>query len=114
MYLIASGVVGGAGKFNQGDELLFRLANDSTAVATSITFQTYEKGRIGDTYTHEYYMKQNELLKLLGAPLKWVRMYVSNRCITLDVKEKRSKLVSGLAEVFLKEYNAKKEQFKTY
>jgi hypothetical protein len=114
IHLIVTGVGGGAGKVNQGDKLIFRLANDSTVVATSIAFQIYTKGKIGDTYTYVYAMTQNGLMKLRETPLKTVRIYVSYRFVTLEINEKRSGLVSDLAKLFLKEYSIKKELFKTY
>lgn len=97
----------GSGVIGSTDRIIILLDNDSTVSIMPTGIQSYDigYGTAPDSYTHQYFIKKEDLINLSTHDLKSFRKYYDRHYADIDINEKRKGDLRELASEFLKELN---------
>lgn len=100
LYVEVSGWGWGASTIDEGNELVFILANDSMVTVKSTALQSFEPGVGKNTYRHQYYMSERDLQTLMSADLTGVKKYSFKELSNMSIPKANAAKVRQLCAVF--------------
>lgn len=103
LFVQASGWGWGAATVDAGDDLVFRLANDSVITATSVGLQTFEPGVERSTYRHRYRISHAALQALAQQEVTGLRKFSFGEASEVSVPRDQRPALKRSAGLFLSE-----------
>ena len=103
LFVELKGAGWGATTVDEGDELLFLFANDSSVTAASTGLQTFEPGIPQSTYRHRYRITQAALQALARNPVTGLRKFSFKESSSVRIPKEFAARLQKTSALFLTE-----------